>query len=525
VLRWLPILGLLILLAAPFALRPAGEVDDRDAPAIVIVTPHNEQIRSEFGRAFEAWHERSFGSPIRVEWSTPGGTSEIRKLLVSEYTAALEDDLPPGGNADLLWGGGSYEFSLLSRPIEKEIDGETRSTTVLAPVDFDEAALAAIYGDGRIAGDPLFDAGHRWFGTALSSFGIVYNRDALRLLDLNEPGTWQDLCDPAYVGWLTMVDPGMSGSVTTAFDAILQRRGWMDGWRILRRMAANAHSFAGSSTAGPLDAAAGEAAAAVCIDFYGRYEAQRTRDAAIQAGLESKDAVGRIGYADPPGETVIDPDPIAMLTGAPNPELARRFIEFVLSVEGQSLWQFRASPEGEPDGLGPRRFELRRLPIRRELYRDHFDRFVDHVDPWTIATPVENPNGAMRSFIAPIFRGIALDQPERLREAWRAIADHPAYPTDRGPLVTAAMVDDPDLKSMLLAFDAMPVVTGPAGASYDLSNPDLLAEVKAGWLRGGWSDAGLWPSESDPTEMFRRLIRRQARADYDRVIRGEGRSG
>ncbi len=523
--RWLPILGLVLLLAAPFALRPADVVDERDARGVVIVTPHNEQIRSEFARAFEAWHEKTFGEPVRVEWSTPGGTSEIRKLLVSEYTAALADDLPAGGNADLLWGGGSYEFGLLAKPIQITVDGVTRSTTVLAPVDVDDATLAAIYGDGVIAGDPLFDADHRWFGTALSSFGIVYNRDALRLLDLEEPGTWEDLCDPAYLGWLTMVDPGMSGSVTTAFDAILQRRGWNDGWRILRRMAANAHSFAGSSTAGPLDAAAGEAAAAVCIDFYGRYEAQRTRDAAIQAGLESRDAVGRIGYVDPPGETVIDPDPIAMLTGAPNPELARRFIDFVLSVDGQSLWQFRASPDGKPDGLGPRRFELRRLPIRRDLYRDHFDRFVDHVDPWTIATPVAHPNRAMRSFIAPMFRGLALDQPERLRDAWRTIAAHPAYPTDRGPLVTADQVHDPELKAMLVAFDAMPIVTGPAGEEYDLADPAVLADVKAGWLRGGWSAAGLWPAESDPTEMFRRLVRRQAESDYRRVIDGPEQSG
>lgn len=519
--RWLPIVGLVLLLAAPFAFRPATEVPDGTARRIVIVTPHNEQIRSEFGRAFEAWHEATYGESVRVEWSTPGGTSEIRKLLLSEYTAALEDGLPPGGNADLLWGGGSYEFGLLAKPIEIEVDGDARATTVLARLDLDDATLAAVYGDGVIAGDPLFDAGRRWFGTALSSFGIVYNRDALRLLDVTEPGTWQDLCDPGYLGWLTMVDPGMSGSVTTAFDAILQRRGWIDGWRILRRMAANAHSFAGSSTSGPLDAAAGEAAAAVCIDFYGRYEAQRTRDAAIRAGLESRDAVGRIGYVDPPGETVIDPDPIAMLTGAPEPAMAQRFIEFVLSVDGQALWQFPVATEG----LGPRRFELRRLPIRRDLYRDHFDRFVDRVDPWTIATPVASPNRAMRSFIAPIFRGIALDQPERLREAWRAIADHPSYPTDAGPLVTADTVEDPTLRGMLERFDAMPVVTGPAGATWDLDDPSVLAEVKAGWLRGGWSDAGLWPTESDPTEMFRRLVRRQAEADYRSVLEAARSSG
>jgi iron(III) transport system substrate-binding protein len=112
-MRYTPIALLLILLAAPFLLEQKGEPADPDSPQLVIVTPHNEQIRWEFKRAFERWHEATFGERVQVMWSTPGGTSEIRKLLVSEYTAALEAGLPPGGNADLLWGGGSYEFAQL----------------------------------------------------------------------------------------------------------------------------------------------------------------------------------------------------------------------------------------------------------------------------------------------------------------------------------------------------------------------------------------------------------------------------
>jgi hypothetical protein len=38
-----------------------------------------------------------------------------------------------------------------------------------------------------------------------------------------------------------------------------------------------------------------------------------------------------------------------MFRGAPNPELATRFIEFVLSMEGQRLWAFKT---GASDGLG-----------------------------------------------------------------------------------------------------------------------------------------------------------------------------
>ncbi|MAD19277.1 MAG: hypothetical protein CMJ52_03535 [Planctomycetaceae bacterium] len=513
-LRYLPILLLVILLAGPFLLEPAGEAADPDAPRLVVVTPHNEQIRWEFKHGFEKWHEARFGSPVQVVWSTPGGTSEIRKLLVSEYTAALDGGLEPGGNADLLWGGGSYEFTQLSRPISVDVDGGIRDTTILAEIDVTDDWLESIYGDGQIADQPLFDPGHRWFGTAVSSFGIVFNRHVLEQLDVKTPETWQDLAVPQYEGWITMVDPGMSGSVTTAFEAILQRRGWDDGWRILRRLAANARSFAGSSTKGPIEVAAGETAAAVCIDFYGRYEAQRTKDAAVRAGLAGADAIGRVGYVDPPGETVIDPDPIAVLTGAPNPELARRFIDFVLSEDGQSLWQFPVSE----DARGPRQFELRRLPIRRSMYDADFDRFVDRVDPWSLATAVENPNGAMRAFIAPLFRAMALDQAELLEEAWRRITSHPAYPASSGELVTAGNVEDPELRRMLVEFDSFPVIPGPDDASYDLADPSTLATVKKGWLRRGWADEGLWPSEGDPTEILRRIARAHFRSAYRSII-------
>ena len=513
-LRYAPVFVLLLLLVAPFILGGNDAQIDADAPQVIIVSPHNEQIRSEFSRAYASWHLEKYGTPARVTWSTPGGTSEIRKLLISEYTAALRQGLPPGGNADIVWGGGSYEFGVMSKPITMEIDGETRSTTILAPLDLDSAFLSKIYGDGRIANEPLFNKDGYWFGTALSSFGIVYNRDVLELLKLPEPVGYESLTVPGYRNAMTLVNPGMSGSVTTAFEALVERRGWTRGWQILRRMSANARAFAGSSTKGPLDVAEGSAAAAVCIDFYGRYEAQRTRAAAIASGADP-DSPGRIGYVDPPGETMIDPDPIAMLRGAPHPERARRFIEFVLSVQGQALWQFPVTDEG----LGPHEFELRRLPIRRSMYTDHFNRFIDKVNPWDIAKPVENPNRAVRSFITPIFQAMALDQPFEIVDAWNAIVGHPGFPADARDVITAADVEDPQLKRMLEAFDAMPEVIGPEGVVYDLADPSVLGTVKSGWFKAGWKDADLWPPEADPVQAFRRDAREFFRSQYREVVR------
>ena len=143
---------------------------------------------------------------------------------------------------------------------------------------------------------------------------------------------------------------------------------------------------------------------------------------------------------------------------------------------------------------------------------------------WKIATPVASPNRAMRSFITPMFRGIALDQPERLRRAWKAIFEHPSYPHDQGPLVTADDVEDPQLRAMLVAFDRMPVVPGPQGGRFDLGDPYQLATVKTGWMRGGFDEDGLWPEPADPREILRRVIRRQAEADYESIIDGSAAS-
>jgi ABC-type Fe3+ transport system substrate-binding protein len=509
------LIGVPVLLAPPRQVAPSG-----DATTLVIFTPHHESIRQEFKRAFEAWHLRTYGTSATVAWATPGGTSEIRKMLEAAFIGALRRGAEPGGQADLLFGGGSYEFTQLARTLEAGGPGSA-TTTVLAPLPLDAATLAEAYGGRTLIGDtPLYDPKGMWYGAALSGFGIVYNRDLLSELGVPEPTRWADLCDARLVGWVALVNPAQSGSVTTAYEAILQRRGWTDGWRILRRMAANARTFSASAPKAPTDVSLGEAAAGICIDFYGRYQSQ----AMIDAGDLRADGKPRVGYIDPPGETVIDPDPVAMLRGGPNPELAERFVRFVLSVEGQALWNFeakvhRSGGSAVADDLGPERHELRRMPIRPSLYADHFDRLIDRVDPYAVATAVESPNRFFRSFLPPTFVAMAIENRSLIREAWLAIIEHPAYPDepDSG-IVTAADVTDPTLKAMLEAFDAMPMIPGPDGESIALADERNLERLRDGWLRGGWKDEELWPADAARTEVLRSIMTAFFRLQYERVL-------
>jgi len=66
-----------------------------------------------------------------------------------------------------------------------------------------------------------------------------------------------------------------------------------------------------------------------------------------------------VSFALPEGQTVINPDSIAILKNPPDPELARHFMEFVLSREGQLLWML---PKGSPGGAT--RYVINRMSVQ-----------------------------------------------------------------------------------------------------------------------------------------------------------------
>lgn len=417
------LLSLAVVLGVPFAIALTRDGVDTPANAerLVIITPHNEQIRYEFERAFSRWHEENYGTPVAIDWRQPGGTSEIRKQLTSLYTAALrsgdigaDGEMAPGKRMiyDLMFGGGSYEHDQLKQGVSVDLGGTEVTLPMSVPAGLSEEELGQVFGTNAIGSGFLYDPEKYWIGTALSGFGIIYNRNSLRDLGIDEPRAWGDLTDPRLTGWLALADPRMSGSVTTTYDSILNNYGWDEGWRILQSMSANARYFSNSASKIPVDVSQGEAAAGVAIDFYGRYQSQ-----AVMREGETVETT-RVGYIDPPGVTYIDADPISKLRGAPHPEIADRFIRFAISEQGQSLWQIPAADDR--DGLGPEQYELRRMPVTRSLYEDHGERFVDRgLDPFSAA--METESRGWRSAVAPMMAAFGCDIHQDQVRAWTAL--------------------------------------------------------------------------------------------------------
>lgn len=448
---------LALLIVVPLLLQPKRTGADPSSRRLIVITPHNEQIRFEFGRGFDLWHRAKYGSSVTIEWRTPGGTSEIRRQLIAEYEAAARDGRLALMNYDLLFGGGSFEHAQIaqSRTMTDAL-GATGSYTISEPVDFPAQMLSEWYGENRIGRNTLYDPNRHWFGTALSGFGIVFNRDVLAAHDLPPPTTWDDLANPRLAGLIALADPTRSGSVATTFEVILQREGWVEGWTMLRAASANSRYFSDSASKVVIDVSAGEAAIGTCIDFYGRLQTQSLADAGYD----------RLGYVDPPGLSDIDPDPVSLLTGAPHRDLALRFIEFCLSADGQALWQFpRRSADKE---LGPERFELRRLPIRRMMYSQYSGNFIDRVDPFALARPVESWSPDYRAVLTVLFPAMVLDTHDDLRAAWSVLG-------------RARAADHPALAKMESLFIEFPKVTLADGSMVSLAETSSLPLLRARW--------------------------------------------
>jgi hypothetical protein len=129
-------------------------------------------------------------------------------------------------------------------------------------------------------------------------------------------------------------------------------------------------------------------------------------------------------------------DPIGLLRGAPNPGVAREFMAFVLSLDGQKLWNFKVGAPG-----GPTRYALRRLPIRKELYAPEYAALRSDPDvfPYEEAksfTYHEAWTGPLFSALRFLIRVSCIDSHDEQAAAWKALIDA-GFP----PEATAAFLD------------------------------------------------------------------------------------
>jgi len=65
--------------------------------AVIVITPHPEEIRQEFSRGFAKWQAaQGVAAPDTVEWRDVGGSGEAQRFVESEFKLNLSISISGG---------------------------------------------------------------------------------------------------------------------------------------------------------------------------------------------------------------------------------------------------------------------------------------------------------------------------------------------------------------------------------------------------------------------------------------------
>jgi len=261
---------------------------DGDIGSINLYSPETPDMTKELAEAFE----KHVGGKVNVHYA---GTN----VLVNQMMA--EKDNP---QADVWYGGGGI------LPFEAAVDkGIIAPYTPDAAKDWDvvEDGIKVKHQDGYYTGVEVF------------VLGFVYNTELVKPEEA--PKTWDDLLDPKWKGKIQFSNPAASGTATLMVMSQMMQRGEKEAWEYFEKLVEQANSIPDSGS-GPTKAVAmGEAHIGIGFDFMA-YEAK--------AKGETVDFVV-------PDKTPILVNPISLVENGPNAEGGKKFIDFLLSKEGQQI--------------------------------------------------------------------------------------------------------------------------------------------------------------------------------------------
>lgn len=287
--------------ALAFAVGPFAALAD----TITVVTSFPKELTAAYKKAFEAKY--------------PGDKLEILNKNTAAGIAYVREQ-PAGSRPEIFWASAPDAFEVLS------------SSKLLAKIGPGNPAIPA-----KVGNYPVNDPEGFYRGQALAGYGLMWNTRYLKANNLPEPKEWADLVKPVYFGHLAISSPSRSGTTHLTVETILQGEGWTKGWEQMTAICGNSAAITERSFGVPDGVNNGQFGIGLVIDFF---------------GLAAKNSGMPVEFVYP-SVTAIVPANIALVDGAKSPEGGKRFIEFTLSEEGQTLLLNK---------------EISRLPVLPSIY-------------------------------------------------------------------------------------------------------------------------------------------------------------
>lgn len=173
------------------------------------------------------------------------------------------------------------------------------------------------YPEAKVDGFPAdtYDADRTYFGSKLITTGIAYNSAAA-----DKPQHWSDLAKPGYKDMVVMPSPLYSGAAAYLLSGFTANSDL--GWGYFEKLKENGLLSVRGNGAVLKSVASGEKPYGILVDFM---------------ALNAKAKGSPVEFVFPPEGAPAVTEPVAIMSSTKNEADAKKFIDFILSDDGQKL--------------------------------------------------------------------------------------------------------------------------------------------------------------------------------------------
>jgi iron(III) transport system substrate-binding protein len=259
------------------------------------VGPVYTELSASLTEGFKAYYKKTYGKDVDITFVRPGGCP-----------VCLDKVRTWGGkpDADIFLGAGAPAHEVLKK------EG---LIVPYRPKNWDKIPA-------EWHGMKVKDADDFWTCFAPWIVTNLYNEKVLKTLKLPPPKTWNDLLNPIYRGNIVHTLPYASGTMHEAIEILMQAFGEKEAWKYLRLLAAQLARFSTGSTDTTQLVARGEIPMGIA-------QPQMNAMAARKDGFPVRDLL--------PEKTILVPEAVALLKGAPNEAVGKIFLDWLFSMDGQ----------------------------------------------------------------------------------------------------------------------------------------------------------------------------------------------
>jgi iron(III) transport system substrate-binding protein len=172
--------------------------------------------------------------------------------------------------------------------------------------------------------NPATSKQHHTAGVYAGVLGYSVNTEVLEEKKLPMPRSWEDLTKPEYKGLIQVASPQSSGTAYTVLATMVQLKGEEEAFKYLAKLHQNVNQYTKSGSAPGKAAARGETM--IGIGFLHDHALQKANGFPLELVVPSEGTGYEIGG-------------LSIIKGARNLENAKKFIDFMLSAEGQEVPQ------------------------------------------------------------------------------------------------------------------------------------------------------------------------------------------